>query len=288
MKKNSLSTILCITMAASLPAGEISHDVETSYNASAGARTNLGNSHNGDISEQNTHFQYVLSYAVPDRPIVRAGVAYDRFDFGLPGPAQVPNTLQALTLVLGLDLKISDVLVRIETQPGFYGNFGDIGSRDFNAPVVIGLSWLVNKDLQWIGGISIDANREYPVLGAIGVRWKLADRWVLNAVPPSPRLEFKVTDDLTLFGGGHILESTFRVDGEFGSSHGNRKFNHAVVDLTEIRAGAGLEWKISRFATLDMELGYMAYRDFDFHRADEDFETKSGSLYGQVGVNWRF
>jgi hypothetical protein len=111
---------------------------------------------------------------------------------------------------------------------------------------------------------------------------------VLNAVPPDPRLEFKATDGVTLFAGGHILGSTFRVDEKFGSSRGKPKFDRAVVDLTEIRAGAGLEWKLSHLATLDMELGCMAYRDFDFHRAGDNFETKSGSLYGQVGVNWRF
>jgi hypothetical protein len=283
-----LSALLCLAAASTLSAGEFSQDIDASYNASAGANTNLGNSRNGDISEQNTHFQYVLSYAVPARPVVRVGLGYDRFDFGVPGGAPVPNSLQSLNLAAGVDLQISDLLIRLEAQPGLYGDLRDISTRDFNVPVLVGLSWLVSKDLQWIAGISINANRKYPVLGGIGVRWKISDRWLLNFVPPNPRLEFKATDDLTLFAGGHIIATTFRVNGDFGSSIGNPRFNNAVVDLTEVRTGAGVAWKISPLAILDMELGCMAYRDFNYSRIGENFETKSGSLYGQIGLLLRF
>jgi hypothetical protein len=288
MRRQFFSTLLWLGAAASLGAGEFSQDIEAGYNASGGARTNLGKARNGDISEQNTHFQYVLSYAIPNKPVTRAGVGFDRFDFGLPGRAPVPNSLQSLNVVAGVDLQISDVIIRLEARPGFYGDLRNIRSRDFNVPVVIGLSLLVNKDLQWIAGISIDANRNYPVLGAIGVRWKFSDRWVLNAVPPDPRIEFLATDALTFFAGGHIVGSTFRVNDGFGSAQGNPKFNNAVVDLTEIRTGIGLTWKISPLASLDLELGYMAYRDFDFARTGDNFETKSGSLYGQFGLGLRF
>ena len=36
--------------------------------------------------------------------------------------------------------------------------------------------------LQFVAGIELDVNRKYPVLGAIGVRWKFAPKLVLNAV----------------------------------------------------------------------------------------------------------
>ena len=37
-----------------------------------------------------------------------------------------------------------------------------------------------------------------------------------------------------------------------------------------------------------MELGYMAYRDIDFHRLNENYETKSGAFYGQAGIRLSF
>ena len=288
MNRASLSILLCVATCVSLPAGEVSQDIDASYNASAGASTNLGNSRNGKVSEQNTDLQYVFSYSIPDKPVIRAGFGYDRFDFGVPAGGRLPDSLQSLNLVLGADLQVSDVLIRIEAQPGFYGTLRESGSRDFNVPVVLGLSWLVSKDLQWIAGLSFDANRDLPVLGGIGVRWKLSDRWLLNAIPPHPRLEFKAGTDLTLFAGGHITSSTFRVDRRFGSSVGDARFNNALVEYTEVRAGAGLSWRVNSSATVDAELGYMAYRDFNFHKLDENLETKSGAIYGQVGLGIRF
>ena len=288
MKKAACSTLACVTVAALAHAGEFSHEAEAGYNVSGGAGSNLGNSRSGSVSEQNTHFQYVLTYSSPGQIVLRGGLGYDRFDFSVPGGALLPDTLQSAHLIAGIDFQVSDLLVRLELQPGFYGDLRSTGTRDFNMPVVLGISWLVNKDLQWIAGLSFNADRGLPVLGGLGVRWSIAPRWVLNAVPPNPRLEFKATDNLTLFGGGQIITSTFRMNDRFGSSRGDPRFNRAIVDYTEVRAGGGFAWKLSPSATLEMELGYMAYRNFDFHRVDENFETKSGAIYGQAGLSLRF
>ena len=286
-------------MAAPLPAGEpvrapefrhtseITHEIETGYNASAGARTNLDGRRNGDVSEQNTHFQYVLSYAVPNRPVLRFGVGYDRFDFGYSGSGLVPGALQSLNLVAGVDLKLWDILVRLEAQPGVFSDNRGFHTGDFNVPLVLGASYLVSKDFQWVAGLSFDPNRDHPILGAVGFRWKIADRWMLNVVPPNPRIEFKATDDITLYGGGQIVSSTFRVNGNFGGG-GGRNYNGALVDYTEIRAGAGASWKFAPKATLDLEVGYMAYRDFDYYKVGDNFESKRGAIYGQAGIKLSF
>ncbi len=288
-------------MAASLPAGEIvreapieppagefSHEVERSYSASAGARSNVSPRRDADIAGQSNHSLYVLSYAVPDRPILRFGVGYDRHDFGFTGPGFIPGALQSLNLVAGVDLKISDVLIRIEAQPGFYGDDQGFDSGNFNVPVILGASYLVSKDFQWIAGLSINPNASNPVMGGVGFRWKMADRWVLNVVPPNPRIEFQATEDLTLHAGGQIIASTFRVNSNFANGPGGRNYRNALVDYTEVRAGAGASWKFGAKRTLDLEVGYMAYRDFDYHKVGDNYQTKSGAIYGQVGLKLSF
>ena len=317
MKPSFILTSLLLGTAASLPAGQISkevvpptvsgvfsHEVETSYSASAAARSNVSPRRDADVSEQNTHFQYVLSYAVPDRPILRFGVGYDRYDFGFAGPGFIPSALQSLNLIAGVDLKVSDVLIRIEAQPGWYGDNRSLDSNDFNVPIVIGGSYLVSADFQWVAGIYINPNSSYPVWGGAGFRWKMSDRWVLNAVPPNPRIEYKATDDLTLYAGGQYIMSTFRVNQNFGNGGGGgggfgnggfgggrgfgRNYGNALVDYTEIRAGAGASWKLCPKSTLEVEVGYMAYRDFDYHKIGDNYQTKSGSIYGEVGLKLSF
>jgi len=288
MKRSFLLASLCLGAAVPLHAAEISQEIEATYGATSASRTNVSPFRNASVSEQSTQFQYVLSYAVPERPIVRLGVGYDRYDFGFAGPGLIPETLQSLRLVAGIDLKISDILMRIEAQPGFYGDNRGFNTGDFNCPIVFGASYLTSKDVQWILGLSYDGNRSYPIMGGLGVRWKFADRWVLNFVPPDPRLEYKASDDLTLFAGAHLINSTFRVSDSFGAVPHGRVYNNAIVEYTEVRTGAGASWKLRGKGTLDVELGYEAYRDFDYHKVGDDFQTKSGAFYGQAGFKLNF
>ncbi len=305
MKPSFILTSLFLGTVASMPAGEattqvvttrshevsISHEVELGYNASAGARSNVSPFRNADVSEQNTRFQYVLSYAIPDRPVIRFGVGYDRYDFGFAGPGLIPGALQSAILIGGLDLKISDFLIRIEGHAGFYGDDRGFNASDFNTAVVLGASYLVSKDFQWVAGLYYNPNASNPVTGGVGFRWKMSDRWVLNAVPPNPRLEFKATDDLTLYAGGQIIVSTFRVNQNFGvgtPAAAGRNYRNALVDYTEVRTGTGASWKFTPKGTLDLEVGYMAYRDFDYHKVGDNFQTKSGAVYGQVGLKLEF
>ena len=57
----------------------------------------------------------------------------------------------------------------------------------------------------------------------------------------TPRIEFKATDDLTLYAGGQIIASTFRVNRNFANGTGGRNYRNALVDYTEIRAGARMK-----------------------------------------------
>ena len=294
-------TLASLATAASLSAGTeisreaeispratISHEAEVSYSASMGAHSNVSTVRNANVSEQSTHLQYVFGYAVPGKPILRVGFSYDRYDFGFAGPGLIPGALQSLNVIAGLDLKLGDFLIRLEAQPGFYGDNRGFNSSDFNVPIILGASYLVSKDVQWIAGLYFNPNSSSPILGGIGVRWKMSDRWLLNFVPPNPRIEFKATDDLTLYAGGQVISSTFRVNRNMGTGPGGRNYGNALVDFTEIRTGAGASWKMCPKSTLDVELGYMAYRDFDYHKVGENFQSRSGAFYGQMGLKMSF
>jgi len=55
---------------------------------------------------------------------------------------------------------------------GVYSDFRGIGWDDVDAP----LAWVVylkNPDIQWIFGMRADIRTHYPVLPAVGVRWKI-------------------------------------------------------------------------------------------------------------------
>ena len=56
---------------------------------------------------------------------------------------------------------------------------------------------------------------EYPVLPGGGVRWKFAPQWVLNATVPTPRLEYEVNRNLTIYAGAEVRSKNFRVGNDF-------------------------------------------------------------------------
>lgn len=288
MKHTALFAILSLC-AQAYGGAEISSQTDAEYSLFSGMRTDLGHDRSGDVSGQSALLREVVSTRLGEGPLLRLGFEWQRFSFGLPDRAPLPNTLQSLSAVVGLDMQLFDSwLVRIEAQPGFYSASGSLSADDFNVPFVIGGSYIASADLQWILGVSVDVNRAIPVFPGLGVRWKFADQWVLNAVLPRPRLEYEWSKELTVFGGADLRGSTFRVSRDFGDTHGDSRLNRAVVDLIEIRAGVGASWKVSSWLKADIETGVVAYRDFDFHRADSNYQSKGGAAYGQVVFGAKF
>lgn len=241
-----------------------------------------------DFDESDTLVRFVLTPRV-GIGVLRLGASYERFSFGFDNGWPLPNTLQAANLVLGLDTQISDsVLLRIEAQPGFYGaGMDDVEGNDFNIPFVIGGTYIYSPDLQFVLGIGVDVNRKYPVLPGGGIRWKIASQWVLNAVLPTPRLEYELNQQLTLYVGATLKEQTFRMGGNFGAG-GRPELNRAVFNYTEVRTGLGFDWKISPDLSLTAEAGYMPYREFDFFRTDIRYHEERGAPYGTVSLHGAF
>ncbi len=241
-----------------------------------------------DFDEIDSILHFVITPRIKPG-VLRLGAEWERFSFGLPDGAPLPDTLQAVNLVIGLDTQLSDsILIRVEAQPGVYNMGFDNLSDDFNAPFVVGGTYIFSPNLQLVLGVSVDIERKYPVLPAIGIRWKMAPQWVLNAVLPTPRLEFEMKSGLTLYAGANLKQANYRVDDNFGDNTGNARLNHAVLTYTEVRTGAGIDWKISPVVTLTGEVGYQPYREFDFYRTDVTYHQDGGAPYGTISLHGTF
>ncbi len=248
-----------------------------------------GGKHVNDFDEIDSDIQLVLTPRIK-LGVLRLGAEWERFSFGLPEGAALPNTLQSFSTIIGLDTQLSDsILIRAEAQPGLYNSgLGHLFWDNFNMPFLIGGTYIFSPNLQLILGVSVNVERRYPVIPAAGVRWKIGPQWLLNAVLPTPRLEYEMTRDISLYAGATVRDATFRVDDEFGDSHGIPRLNHAVVTYSEIRTGAGFDWKISPIVTFTGEVGYQPYRDFDFYRAEVRYHQDGGAPYGTIALHGAF
>ena len=275
-------------IATPLRATEISYEFDANESYVSAARTALANGQHAGISEQSSLARFVISPQIKEGLLLRFGAEWRRYSFGFPEKAALPNTLQSFSLVVGVDTQLGESwLLRAEALPGFYAG-SHVTGQDFNVPFVAGASYLASPELQWVLGVEVDPNGQYPVLPGAGVRWKFADRWLLNAILPAPRLEYEFSKSLTVYGGLEFKTGTYRMERGFGTGHGNPKLNGAVLDYLELRAGAGAAWKVFHWATLEFEGGYLPYRKFDYFRVGLSGETRSGAPYVQIAVAARF
>jgi hypothetical protein len=222
--------------------------------------------------------------------ILRLGVVMEHYSFGFGGNAPIPDDLHSTALIIGLDTQLSDsFLIRLEAQPGFYGtDFDDFGQDTFNVPVVIGGTYIFNSGFQVVFGLGIDALRQYPVLPGGGIRWKFAPKWTLNAVAPTPRLEYEVTSSFMLYAGADLRLNSYRVEKNFGTLRGNPALNHAAISYNEIRAGAGFDWKLTSAIKLSVEGGFIPFREFDFHRTQVRYHQDGAVPYGMLALHAAF
>jgi hypothetical protein len=249
-------------------------DAESSFMGVGSA--NAGSANVGNISEINSLAKFVLSAQVRDNVLLRLGAGWEGYFFYPEARAPIPDSLQAESLEVGADIQVSPaVLVRIAALPGIYSNAVDITSKDFNVPFEIAASYFISTDLILLGGIYVDVNSQTPIFPVIGVHWKVSDKWVIEGMPPRPQIQYILSDNVTLFAGADLHQETYVVDSRFGTSRGFPQLNGAILEYTEIRGGAGLKWKVSKYATLDIEGGCVPYRRFDYSHVEDGFKVKS-------------
>jgi opacity protein-like surface antigen len=266
----------------------VSEELDVQYVYTGGASTRGAGLHAGSVSEHSADVKYVFSPQVTKDLLLRFGFEWQRFSFNVPRHVPVPDTLQQVSAVIGLDYQLGDQwLVRAELEPGMYSDFEDSNFRDFNAPLVLGAAYLANADLQWFFGLRVDLRSHNPVLPAPGVRWKFADEWTLNLVFPNPRLEYDVNDRFQVYLGASVESGTFVVGDRFGSDHGVPKLDHATLDYMAIRVGPGCLWKVRPNLTMEAGAGFLLQRRFDFFDQDTTIRNHEAP-YLQIVCHARF
>ncbi|HEV3410398.1 MAG TPA: DUF6268 family outer membrane beta-barrel protein [Chthoniobacterales bacterium] len=240
-----------------------------------------------DMDEWNFLARFLV---LPETPIgiLRLGAEYEIYDFDMP-EFQLPDRLQSAALIVGLDTKFSDeLLVRFEAKPGLYSG-DELEGGDYNAPMILGGTYLYSSSLQFVFGVGIDWESDYFVLPGGGVRWKFHPQWVANMTLPTPRLEYEVNNNLMLYVGADIRGKTYRVDDDLVSLPGDDgNVNNGVLRYSELRTGGGLQWRFGEGSKLSLEGGYMPHREFDYHRTDVRWHHEAGAPYGSVSFHLAF
>jgi len=241
------------------------------------------------VSEIMSSSSLVFTRQISDSAQLRIGGEYQLYLFDTTVPTPIPGVVQGANLVLGANFNFGQaILVRIDTRPGFYGEFAHFSLKNFNVPFQIGGIYFVSANLMFIAGAEINVNRRIPVYPGAGVYWRISNKWVLNGVLPRPQLEYILSDKLMLHAGADLNGSTFRMGNDFGRDRGIKKLDNAVLDYQEVRVGGGLVWQISKNFKVDLGAGCVPYRRFDYNRANYKILSDDIVPYARIGLSAEF
>lgn len=220
------------------------------------------------------HFsgEYSHRFRLANQIYLRAGVSYNLIDFGdRVGP--LPDHLQSLAAVLALEYTVgNEVGAFIQVRPGFYTE--DTFDEDsFDMPITVARAWVLQPDKLYIlTGVNVAFLRgQFPVLPVAGVIWYPNDQWKVFASVPEPRVTYSPNDHIGIWAGVQFAGGSFRT--EPSTTVVPRVLSNATVDYLEVRTGVGVDFRFGRWSSLGIGAGYVAFREFDFHRAGVDFDA---------------
>jgi hypothetical protein len=218
---------------------------------------------------------------------LRLGADYDRYDFGNRGSLPLPDELQSFCAVVALEYLVKgDVGIILEVRPGFYFE-NQVTSGAFDIPIKIGTGIPLTKTLSLAIAAEYHGLSRYKFVPDIGLIWQINDQWVLLGTLPEPKLLYHPNEKFQAWAGGEVMYSSFRTDSSSGIYPSN--LNHAVVDYSEYRVGAGISYKLCKHATANIAAGYAIRREFDFHSTYAGiYSTDGGAPYMKFQLTTEF
>ena len=217
-------------------------------------------------------FEYSHRFLLGGKLYLRAGVAFERFDFSSTS-APVPNHLQSFAGIIGIDYMVgNDVGAFIQIRPGFYGE-NTFNEDSFDYPITLGRVFVLQPDKLYlfVGVNAAFLRGEYPVLPLAGIVYRPNKQWTVNGVLPEPRLIYAPNDKIDFWIGGQLLGGSYRTDGNDGIVP--HKLSHAQVDYSEYRGGLGVDYSPNNAISFNVGGGYSFLRRVNFDRAGEEYDA---------------
>ncbi len=253
------------------PADENSHDIfsyETTYTFSSDFKeSKLGH---GDSLYND--FSYDHRFLITGKWYFRAGVEYDRYDFGGTDNG-LPDHLQTASAHLALEYVVKDFAgISIELDPGVY--FQDNVTWDaFDIPAKAYVTFPLKKDKIFaVVALGGSIYQDPPVAPGGGIIWIFSDKLRLQGVFPRPALIYQPNDDWEFRITGELNYTSFRTD-DVLTTERKLQLHNAVVQYSEDRAGVQIAYSGLKPLKLIVGAGVTVERDFDFFRANQSKRT---------------
>ncbi|PYJ50506.1 MAG: hypothetical protein DME87_06070 [Verrucomicrobia bacterium] len=218
-------------------------------------------------------FSYAHRFLIKGNWYFRAGVEYERFDFGGTDNG-LPDHLQTVHALLALEYVVHDHAgMSLEIDPGPYFQ-NSITSDAFDIPTKAFVTFPLKKDKIFaVIGVGFALNQNPIVSPGGGLIWLFTDKFRLEGVFPKPALVYNPSDNWEFRILGNLFYESYRTD-DVITPERKLQVHNAWVQYSEDRAGVQASY--SGFKPFEITLGggVTVKRDFDFFRAEASAKTK--------------
>ena len=272
-------------LQSSPPKDENSHDLfstESIYTL----RSDFKNDRLGEGDSIYNDFSYDHRFLITGKWYFRAGVEYERYDFGGTDNG-LPSHLQAAYGHLAFEYVVKDHPgAGIELDPGVYFE-NRITEDAFDIPWKAFVSFPIKKDkIFGVIGAGGAIYQDPIVAPGGGLIWLFSDNFRLEGVFPKPALVYDIGDDWQLRIAGNLVYESFRTDDVITPLR-KLQVHNAIVEYNEDRAGLEVRYSGIKGCKIIGSVGCTVLRDFNFYRA-EVREKIDPAPYFQLSVDARF
>jgi hypothetical protein len=213
-------------------------------------------------------FTYDHRFLITGKWYFRAGVEYERYDFGGSNNG-LPDHLQAAAAHLALEYVVKDFAgISIEVDPGVY--FQDNATWDaVDIPGKAYVTFTLKKDkIFGVVAMGWGAFQDPVVAPGGGIIWIFNDKLRLQGVFPRPALIYQPNDDWEFRITGELNYTSFRTD-DVLTTERKLQLHNALVQYSEDRAGVQVAYAGLKPLKLIAGAGVTVERNFDFFRAHQ-------------------
>jgi Domain of unknown function (DUF6268) len=267
------------------PEEENSHDLfswETTYTFESDFQeSKLG--HGDSLYDD---FTYDHRFLITGKWYFRAGVEYERYDFGGTDNG-LPDHIQGVYAHLALEYVVKDHAgISLEIDPGVY--FQDSVRWDaVDVPGKAFVSFPLKKDKVFATvGIGWGAFQDPVVAPGGGITWLISDKLRLQAVFPKPALVYEPNDDWEFRLLGELNYLGVRTD-DVITTERKLQVHNAVLQYSEYRAGVQIGYSGIKHLKLIAGAGATIERDFDFYRIHQSKRTDPAP-YVRIAAELKF
>ena len=193
------------------PSDENSRDL-FSYETTYTFGSDFKESKLGDGDSLYNDFSYDHRFLITGKWYFRAGVEYERYDFGGTDNG-LPDHLQAASGHLAVEYVVKDFPgISIELDPGVYFQ-NNVSSDAFDIPGKAFVTFPLKKDKIFaVVALGWGIYQDPPVAPGGGIIWLFSDKLRLQAVFPKPALVYQPNDDWEFRIMGELNFTSFRTD----------------------------------------------------------------------------